>query len=225
MTESLIIRRPGLVEYQLAYEAMTVFTGQREENSHDEIWLLQHNPVFTLGMAGRMEHVHQLGNVPLVRTDRGGQVTYHGPGQLIVYLMLDLKRRKQGIKDYVSTLEQAVINYLEQKEILAERIKGAPGVYVKGKKIAALGIRVRRSCAYHGLALNIDMDVQPFSNINPCGYENLEIAQLVDYKPKTKIAEVEDEFLQQLLDTLGLQKKLVKTKFTLDDLLADNAAA
>ncbi len=225
MSESIVIRRLGQVDYQLAFEAMSVFTSQREASWLDEIWLLQHNPVFTLGMAGRMEHVHQLGDIPLLRTDRGGQVTYHGPGQLVVYPMLNLKRRKHGIKDYVSLLEQSVINFLEEHHVVATRRAGAPGVYVDNRKIAALGVRVRRSCTYHGLAINVDMDLEPFSRIDPCGYKELEVTQLVNYLPGTDLAGVEKNYLQHLLRVLGDNEQNVSWKSSLDDLLVDNAAA
>ena len=225
MNESIVIRRLGQVDYQRAFEAMSVFTSQREASWLDEIWLLQHNPVFTLGMAGRMEHVHQLGDIPLVRTDRGGQVTYHGPGQLVIYLMLNLKRRKYGIRDYVCLLEQSVINYLEEIGIAATRRTGAPGVYTDEKKIAALGVRVRRSCTYHGLAINIDMDLEPFTRIDPCGYRELEVTQLVNYLPGVEIEEVERSYLQHLLHVLGENDASISWKSTLDDLLVDNAAA
>lgn len=157
---------------------MVRFTRERDEHSPDEIWCLQHLPVFTLGLGGKEEHILAAGDIPIIRTDRGGQVTYHGPGQLVVYLLLDLQRQGLTIKHYVALLEQALIDMCASLGIIAVRKAGAPGVYVSGKKIAALGIRVKRGCSYHGLALNVDMDLAPFQRINPCGYPGLEVTQL-----------------------------------------------
>jgi len=157
---------------------MVRFTRERDEHSPDEIWCLQHPPVFTLGLGGKEEHILAAGNIPIIRTDRGGQVTYHGPGQMVVYLMLDLQRQGLTIKSYVALLEQAMIDMCAALGIHAHRKAGAPGVYVSGKKIAALGIRVKRGCSYHGLALNVDMDLAPFQRINPCGFPGLEVTQL-----------------------------------------------
>jgi len=157
---------------------MVRYTRERDENSPDEIWCLQHPPVFTLGLAGKEEHILAAGDIPIIRTDRGGQVTYHGPGQMVVYLLLDLQRKGLTIKRYVALLEQALIDMCAFLGIKAIRMAGAPGVYVSGKKIAALGIRVKRGCSYHGLALNVDMDLAPFRYINPCGFPGLEVTQL-----------------------------------------------
>lgn len=177
---TLHLRRLGLVDYAPTWAAMRAFTDARTNASDDELWLLQHPPVFTLGQAGRPEHILAPGAIPVVQTDRGGQVTYHGPGQLIAYLLLDLRRAGFGVKGLVHLLEQAVIDLLAEVGIQAQARSDAPGVYVAGAKIASLGLRVRKGCSYHGLALNVDMDLGPFSRINPCGYPGLAVTQLAD---------------------------------------------
>jgi len=176
----LQLRRLGLVDYAPTWAAMRAFTDARTSASDDELWLLQHPPVFTLGQAGRPEHILAPGTIPVVQTDRGGQVTYHGPGQLISYLLLDLRRAGLGVKGLVYLLEQAVIDLLAEVGIQAQARLDAPGVYVAGAKIASLGLRVRKGCSYHGLALNVDMDLGPFARINPCGYPGLAVTQLAD---------------------------------------------
>jgi lipoyl(octanoyl) transferase len=173
-----VIRRPGLVEYEPTWQAMRDFTAARVADTADEIWLLQHSPVFTLGMAGKREHLLADIGIPVVAIDRGGQITYHGPGQIVIYLLLDLKRRGFGIKELVRRMEQAIIDLLAAIGISAERLAGAPGVYVAGAKIAALGLRVRNGCTYHGLSLNVDMDLTPFQAINPCGYPGMAVTQV-----------------------------------------------
>jgi lipoyl(octanoyl) transferase len=180
MPNQIYIRQSGQSDYQTVYESMARITSERDEHTPDEIWCLQHPPVFTLGLGSKEEHILAAGDIPIIRTDRGGQVTYHGPGQLVVYLMLDLQRRGLTIKRYVALLEQAMIDMCATHGIHAHRKAGAPGVYVSGKKIAALGIRVKRGCSYHGLALNVDMDLAPFRRINPCGFPGLEVTQLKD---------------------------------------------
>ena len=204
--QSLIIRRLGRVEYTPTLQAMQAFTAARTPATPDELWLLEHPPVFTLGQAGKREHLLQetsaapmpplrdkeeegrlrgrpsefLGGIPVVPIDRGGQVTYHGPGQVVIYLLLDLKRRGYGVKELVQRMEQAAIDLLEEQGIRGERLAGAPGIYVDGAKIAALGLRVKGGCTYHGLALNVDMDLAPFRAINPCGYAGMAVTQLRD---------------------------------------------
>lgn len=177
---TLIVRYLGMQEYLRVLQAMQQYTEHRDEDSSDEIWFLQHPPVYTLGRAGREEHIIDPQDIPVFHTDRGGQVTYHGPGQLVVYLLLDLGRLKLGIRQLVEHIEQAVITMLAQHDIPATGRTGAPGVYVAGRKIAALGLRVRRGCCYHGLSLNCNMDLTPFYTINPCGYPGLEVTQLKD---------------------------------------------
>lgn len=159
---------------------MQAFTDQRVTNTPDELWFLEHPPVFTLGRNGKDEHLHDTGNIPVVRVDRGGQVTYHGPGQLLVYTLLDIRRRDLGVQSLVHRLEQAVIDLLADHGVTGTRRDKAPGVYVEGRKLAALGLRVRRGRTFHGLALNVDMDLSPFAMINPCGYRGLEVTQLRD---------------------------------------------
>jgi lipoyl(octanoyl) transferase len=175
-----VIKHLGLVEYEATWRAMQDFTAARTSTTADQIWLLQHPPVFTLGMAGKREHLLADIGVPVVAIDRGGQVTYHGPGQIVVYLLLDLKRLGYGIKELVRRMEQALIDVLAESGIVAERQTGAPGVYVAGAKIAALGLRVKNGCTYHGLSLNVDMDLSPFQAINPCGYAGMAVTQMRD---------------------------------------------
>jgi len=176
----VLIRHLGRVEYLPTWQAMQAFTAKRDATTADEIWLLQHPPVYTLGQAGKPEHLLDDIDIPLVRIDRGGQITYHGPGQVVAYLLVDLKRRGFGVRELVTRMEQAVIDLLAEHNIHAERRADAPGVYVAGAKIAALGLRIKRGCSYHGLALNADMDLTPFSHINPCGYPAMAVTQTRD---------------------------------------------
>ena len=186
---SLAVKYLGLVDYVPTWRAMQDFTAQRTAHTPDELWLLQHPPVYTLGLAGKPEHILRAGAIPIIPVDRGGQVTYHGPGQVVAYVLLDLKRRGYGVRELVQRLEQAVIDLLDGYGIQAERRAKAPGVYIAERKIAALGLRIKRGMSYHGLALNVDMDLAPFQAINPCGYEGLEVTQLralgVDESPDT----------------------------------------
>ncbi|GAB1391861.1 lipoyl(octanoyl) transferase LipB [Rhodocyclaceae bacterium] len=175
---SLIIKSLGRVDYEPTWRAMQDFTAGRTADTPDELWLCEHPPVFTLGLAGKPEHLLKDIGVPIVKIDRGGQITYHGPGQIVCYLLLDLKRRGITIKGLVNRMEQAVIDLLASYGIDAERLEGAPGVYVGGAKIAALGLKVKNGCCYHGLALNVDMDLTPFAAINPCGYAGMAVTQL-----------------------------------------------
>ena len=182
----LVKRFDGPQAYAVIHQQMRDFVDQRRQQGNDrpyqadEFWLLEHQPVFTQGINGQPEHLLDAGNIPLVQSDRGGQITYHGPGQLICYLLLDLRRRGMGVKGLVTTLEQAVIDLLAGYGVVGERRQGAPGIYVGSAKIAALGLRIRHGCSYHGLSLNLDMDLEPFSRINPCGYQGLAVTQLVD---------------------------------------------
>jgi lipoyl(octanoyl) transferase len=174
----VIIRRLGLVDYLHTWQAMQRFTDERAADTEDEIWLLQHPPVFTLGMAADPSHVLAAGDIPVVQTDRGGQVTYHGPGQLVMYVMVDLRRNGLGVRDLVMLLERTVIELVAPQGIKAEGRRDAPGVYVEGSKLASVGMRIRRGASYHGLALNVDMDLSPFSRINPCGMAGMQVTQL-----------------------------------------------
>jgi len=180
MPPELTIRHLGQQDYLPAWQAMQQLTELRNKCSHDEIWLLEHPPIFTLGRAGKSEHLLNPGDIPVIHIDRGGQVTYHGPGQLVVYLMLDLKRLDLGVRQLVDLIEQAIIKLLADYDIHAKTLRDAPGVYVDGSKIAALGLRVRRGGSYHGLSLNIDMDLKPFQRINPCGYADMAVTQIKD---------------------------------------------
>lgn len=199
---ALIVRHLGRVEYEPTWRAMQTFTAQRGPDTADEIWLLEHPPVFTLGLAGKREHILRVTDIPIIPIDRGGQVTYHGPGQLVVYLLLDLKRRGYGVRELVSRMEQAVIDLLADYGIEGTRRDQAPGVYVEGKKIAALGLRIKHGMSYHGLALNVDMDLTPFSHINPCGYEGMEVTQLSDLGVEEPLPRVAERALMHLQATL-----------------------
>lgn len=178
--QALVVRQRGVVDYTRSWQEMQTFTGARTATTTDEVWLLEHPPVYTLGRNGKEEHLLDTGAIPVIRSDRGGQVTYHGPGQLVVYPLLDIKRRQLGVQSLVNRLEQAVIDLLAEHSITAQRQNRAPGVYVDGRKIAALGLRVRRGCSFHGLSLNVNMDLSPFEHINPCGYPGLQVTQLAD---------------------------------------------
>ena len=204
MQNSLIIRPAGRCAYHECYDAMVRFTRSRNNQTADELWWLEHEPVYTLGMAGKSEHILKAGQIPVVKTDRGGQVTYHGPGQLIVYLLLDLQRIGLTIKRYVYLIEQSIIGLCDQLGIDAHRREGAPGVYVDNMKLAALGIRVKQGCSYHGLALNVDMDLAPFDNINPCGYPGLPVTRLAELGQQMTVTDTFYLLLPHLLEYLGI---------------------
>ncbi|KAF0099018.1 MAG: lipoyl(octanoyl) transferase [bacterium] len=195
-------RHLGRVDYLPTWEAMRAFTAKRAADSEDEIWLLEHPPVFTLGMAGKREHLLADVGIPIVPIDRGGQVTYHGPGQIVAYLLLDLRRLGYGVRELVRRIEQAVIDLLADHGVQGERLAGAPGVYVGGAKIAALGLRVKQGCTYHGLALNVDMDLAPYRAINPCGYAGMAVTQLRDLVPDVRQQEVEAALARGLLERI-----------------------
>jgi len=196
------IKDLGMQDYVDTYNAMREFNNQRDSGTEDQIWLLEHPPVYTLGLSDKTEHLLNTADIPVIKTDRGGQVTFHGPGQLIAYLLIDLNRRPYAIKKLVSLMETSVIEYLNDCGIKAERKSGAPGVYVHGQKIAALGVRVRKGGTYHGLALNINMDLKPFEGINPCGYEGMICTQLIHYKKEITLADVKMNFPDYLLKYL-----------------------
>lgn len=198
MRPELVVRRLGMADYEATWHAMQDFTAGRGPETADEIWLLEHPPVFTLGQAGRIEHLkHDIG-VPVVKVDRGGQITYHGPGQLVAYLLLDLARRRIKVRELVSLIEQALIDLLAQYGIVSARRPGAPGVYVDDAKIAALGLRVRQGGCYHGLSLNVDLDLAPFVAIDPCGYSGLAVTRLRDLGVTEDIAAVATRLIDQL---------------------------
>jgi lipoyl(octanoyl) transferase len=204
------VRLLGLTEYEPTWRAMQRFTDGRDAGTPDEIWLLEHPSVFTLGMAASPEHVLAPGDIPVVRTDRGGQVTYHGPGQLVVYPLIDIRRAGLGVRDLVSALERSVVDLLAERGIVAETRCDAPGVYVNGRKLASVGLRIRRGASYHGLALNVDMDLAPFSRINPCGYRGLEMTQLRElpgsHQTPDTVAGTAAEIAPRLLAALGLAR-------------------
>ncbi len=202
MPTRIEIRHLGIRPYEPVYQAMAALTDAREPGSADEIWVLEHEPVYTLGLGGNMMHVLDPGAIPVVRTDRGGQVTYHGPGQLIIYVLLDLNRRNLRVRALVSCLEQAVINCVARAGIDAGRRAGAPGVYVAGRKLAALGLRVRRGRSYHGLAVNVDGDLAAFAGINPCGYAGLPVTRLADLGVNMNCREFSAQLLPELCELL-----------------------
>ncbi|MEN9309913.1 MAG: lipoyl(octanoyl) transferase LipB [Pseudomonadota bacterium] len=200
-----VVRELGRRSYEPVWRAMQAFTDARTDATPDELWLVEHDPVFTLGQAGKPEHVLMPGGIPVLQVDRGGQVTYHGPGQLVAYPLLDLKRLKIGVRDYVCKIEQALIDTLDTWNIGAARKDGAPGVYVNGAKIASLGIRVRRGRAFHGLAFNITGEsTPPFARINPCGYAGLQVVALADLGGPSSLDAVKPVLLAQLGKQLGL---------------------
>ena len=203
MSLPLKIRRLGRQPYEATWKAMSAFTDQRGPDTPDELWLLEHDPVFTLGQAGKMEHVLAPGEIPVVPVDRGGQVTYHGPGQIVGYPLIDLRRAGVGVREMVHKIEQSLIDTLGHWNIGAERLEGAPGVYVGGAKVAALGLRVRRGCSFHGLAFNVDMDLEPFHRINPCGYKGLQVTQVLDLGGPSRLADVEDALVEEFCRQFG----------------------
>jgi lipoyl(octanoyl) transferase len=204
------IRFLGLVEYTPTWQAMKQFTSTRNTDTPDEIWLLQHPPVYTQGLAGKPEHLLHTNDIPVVKTDRGGQITYHGPGQIVAYLLLDLRRWKLNVRELVRLMEQAVIDLLAQHGVEAQGREDAPGVYVGEAKIASLGLKIKHGCCYHGIAFNADMDLSPFSNINPCGYAGLRVTQTRDVGIDAPLPELEQQFAQNLL--LLLQRHLQTKK-------------
>jgi lipoyl(octanoyl) transferase len=196
------LRKLGLVAYEPTWRAMQAFNASRDESTEDQLWLVEHPPVFTLGLAGRPEHVLDAGDIPVVATDRGGQVTYHGPGQAVVYTMLDLRRLRMGAKELVRRIEQAAIDTLAGYGIEGARRTGMPGVYVRGAKIAAIGLRIARGCSYHGVALNSDLDLAPFSRIDPCGYPGLASTRLVDHGVRDNMENVHRRLAASLVKCL-----------------------
>ncbi|MEH6668985.1 lipoyl(octanoyl) transferase LipB [Halopseudomonas sp.] len=204
MSTMPVVRRLGLVDYLPTLEAMRALTAERGPDTPDEIWLLEHPPVFTQGQAGKPEHVLAAGDIPVVQVERGGQVTYHGPGQLVAYLMLDIRRMELGVRDLVTAMERSLVRLLASYGVEAAPRSDAPGVYVGSAKIASLGLRIRRGCSFHGLALNVDMDMQPFQRINPCGYAGLAMTQLSDLLDlPPALAEVGERLESVLLEELG----------------------
>ncbi|BAP78130.1 lipoate-protein ligase B [Pseudomonas sp. MT-1] len=213
MSISLLgVRELGLVDYPVAWQAMQRFTNERQPDTVDEIWLLQHPRVFTQGQAGKAEHLLLPGDIPVIQADRGGQVTYHGPGQLVCYLMLDVRRLGFGVRELVSRIEQSLIDLLASYDVQALAKPDAPGVYVEGAKIASLGLRIRNGRSFHGLALNVDMDLEPFGRINPCGYAGMAMTQLADLvEGPVAFAEVGARLREQLVKHLGYAQQQTLT--------------
>ncbi len=201
----------GRRDYQSTWQQMKDFTDARDANTADEIWLLEHPPVFTQGLAGKPEHLLAPGNIPVIQTDRGGQVTYHGPGQILVYVLFDLRRLNIGIRQLVCNLERSIIDVLAEYQVNAVNRLDAPGVYIEGEKICSIGLRVRKGCSYHGIAFNIDMDLEPFSRINPCGFRNLTITQLSAFVKPITIAEVKSRITHHLLKNFGYTSCMTHT--------------
>ena len=200
---SVLLRRLGCMDYETAWQQMQAFTLERDKETVDEIWIVEHPPVYTLGLSGKREHLLNINEqIPVVETDRGGQVTYHGPGQLVVYLLLDIERLQLGVRKIVTLLEQAMINTLSQYGITAIAKPDAPGVYVNDKKIGSVGLRVKRGCCYHGLSLNNNMDLTPFNDINTCGYPSLEVTQLADLNVNIESYELAVPVVHQITQDL-----------------------
>lgn len=215
MVDGLYVHQLGLQAYEKTWQAMSDFTNQRSDNTPDELWLVQHPPVFTQGQAGKPEHLLDVGDIPVVQSDRGGQVTYHGPGQLILYPLINLRRRQLGVRDMVSLLENVAVELLASYDIKAYPKADAPGVYVQvteaangamvESKIASLGLRVRKGCCFHGMSINIDMDLSPFAQINPCGYQGMSVTQLTDLVVNREInyQNIEQSIIQLVAKKLG----------------------
>lgn len=198
LNKRLVVKNLGRQDYEPVWKAMHTFTDERDENSCDEVWLVEHNPVFTQGQAGKEEHVLAAGDIPVVKSDRGGQVTYHGPGQLVAYVLINLRRKKIGVRELVTHIENTVINTLNQFTIESAARPDAPGVYVDNKKICSLGLRIRKGCSFHGLALNVNMDLSPFLRINPCGYAGMEMIQLHDLIKENDTVENKAEHVEDV---------------------------
>lgn len=205
----LNVRRLGRLDYEPVWRAMQTFTDQRDENTADELWLVEHPPVFTQGQAGRAEHILAPGDIPVIQVDRGGQVTYHGPGQIVAYPLIDIGRLEMGVRKLVQGIEQAIIDVLKSYAVDAQLLAGAPGVYIDGVKIAALGLRIRKGKSFHGLSFNIDMDLEPFQRINPCGFEGLQVTNLSAFT-KVSMSEVEDRLIAGLSKVLGYNGRFIE---------------
>ncbi|KQA25438.1 octanoyltransferase [Vibrio metoecus] len=202
MENQLLVRCLGRQDYTPVWQAMHQFTDQRDSTTRDEVWLVEHNPVFTQGQAGKAEHLINTGDIPVVQSDRGGQVTYHGPGQLVAYFLIDLRRKRLGVRELVTHIENLVIHTLQHYHIDSAARPDAPGVYVQNKTICSLGLRIRKGCSFHGLALNIQMDLSPFLRINPCGYAGMEMVQVSDFSGPIEKEQVEKILIQKLVTLL-----------------------
>ncbi len=212
MQNQLVVKHLGRQDYEPIWQAMHDFTDNRTEQTADEVWLVEHNPVFTQGQAGKAEHLLNTGDIPVVQSDRGGQVTYHGPGQLVAYFLINLRRKKLGVRELVTHIENLVINTLKAYNIDSAARPDAPGVYVDGKKICSLGLRIRKGCSFHGLALNVNMDLAPFQRINPCGYPGMEMVQVSQLGGPDDVTEVENQLVEELVNLLGYSDVKFDTK-------------
>ncbi|MGJ8691881.1 MAG: lipoyl(octanoyl) transferase LipB [Thalassotalea sp.] len=211
MLDSLIVRQLNQLDYTQVWQAMKDFTDSRNDTSADELWLVEHPAVFTQGQAGKAEHLLNPGNIPVVKADRGGQITYHGPGQQVLYCLINLRRRKMGIRQLVTMIEESIVAALKKYQINAYAKADAPGVYVDEKKVASLGLRVRKGCSFHGLALNVNMDLTPFLSINPCGYAGLEMVQTADINGPQTVADAGQALVTELSQLLGATNLSYKT--------------
>jgi len=214
LQNTLIIRQLANMDYTKVWHAMQEFTDNRGDDTADELWLVEHPPVFTQGQAGKEEHLLMPGDIPVVKVDRGGQVTYHGPGQQVIYFMINLRRRKMGVRQLVTLIENSIVAALSDYNIEAYAKPDAPGVYVDEKKVASLGLRVRKGCSFHGLAINVDMDLAPFLRINPCGYAGLEMVQTIDLDGPSTVTEAGEVLVKHL--TLMLEAEDISFQAGLD---------
>ncbi|WP_281284880.1 lipoyl(octanoyl) transferase LipB [Litorilituus lipolyticus] len=206
IVNNIIVRELACMDYSLVWQAMQDFTNERDESTCDELWLVEHPPVFTQGQAGKEEHLLVPGDIPVVKADRGGQITYHGPGQQVIYFMINLRRRKIGVRQLVTLIENSIVQALGDYNIVAYAKPDAPGVYIDEKKVASLGLRVRKGCSFHGLALNVNMDLSPFLRINPCGYAGLEMIQTADVNGPTDTASAAKALVKHLTTLLEVHQ-------------------
>jgi len=211
LKNTLIIRQLNNSDYVDVWHAMQNFTDNRDENTADELWLVEHPPVFTQGQAGKDEHLLMPGDIPVVKVDRGGQVTYHGPGQQVIYFMINLRRRKMGVRELVTLVEDGIIASMADFGIIAKAKADAPGVYVDNKKVASLGLRIRKGCSFHGLALNVNMDLSPFLRINPCGYQGLEMVQTIDLQGPASVEQAGNSLVKHLSELLQTENLSYQT--------------
>ncbi|OEF26282.1 lipoyl(octanoyl) transferase LipB [Vibrio rumoiensis] len=210
--EQVVIRQLGRQDYSPVWQAMHTFTDERNDQSIDEVWLVEHNPVFTQGQAGKTEHLLNTGDIPVIQSDRGGQVTYHGPGQIVAYFMINLRRKNIGVRELVTHIENIVIETLKEFGITSAARSDAPGVYVQQRKICSLGLRIRKGCSFHGLALNVNMDLAPFLRINPCGYAGMEMVQVKDVDGPDSVSAVETILIQKITHQLGYRQVEITTE-------------
>lgn len=216
MSSDLIIRQLGRQPYQPVWAAMQAFTDERSSDTPDELWVLEHDPVFTQGQAGKEEHILAPGDIPVVKVDRGGQVTYHGPGQLVVYFLLDIRRRKMGVRQLVNQIEDTIVDLMAKYQVTAAARPDAPGVYVDDTKLCSLGLRIRKGCSFHGLALNVNMDLSPFQRINPCGYAGMQMVQTASLNGPQTVAEAAPLVTDIFARRLGYQHIHEQTGFAKD---------